>query len=91
MWPASVVVPQVLSQHLSQVVLIDDQQSVEEFTTQGADPDAFCGEDGVERAGELARAVPDQELDCGRALALWGSRTRSSALTWSFRRLARIR
>jgi hypothetical protein len=29
----------------------------------GQDPDAFGGEYGVERAGELARAVPDQELD----------------------------
>ena len=29
----------------------------------GQDPDAFCGEHGVERAGELARAIPDQELD----------------------------
>ena len=27
------------------------------------------GEHCIERAGELARAVPDQELDCSRALA----------------------
>jgi hypothetical protein len=32
-------------------------------------PDAFRGEHGVEGAGELARAVPDQELDSGHALA----------------------
>ena len=29
----------------------------------GENPDAFRGEYGVERSGELARAVPDQELD----------------------------
>jgi len=29
----------------------------------GQNPDALRGEHGVERAGELARAVPDQELD----------------------------
>jgi hypothetical protein len=29
----------------------------------GQDPDALCGEHGIERAGELACAVPDQELD----------------------------
>ncbi len=33
----------------------------------GQDPDALGGEHGVERAGELACAVPDQELDGGRA------------------------
>jgi hypothetical protein len=26
-------------------------------------PDAFCGEHGVEGAGELVRPIPDQELD----------------------------
>jgi hypothetical protein len=79
--PSSVVVLKVLGQHLSQVVLIDDQQPVEEFPAHGADhpfadrvrpgglrragqdPDALCGEHGIERAGELARAVPDQELE----------------------------
>jgi hypothetical protein len=35
----------------------------------GQDPDALGGEHGVEGTGELARAVPDQELDRGRALA----------------------
>ena len=35
----------------------------------GQDPDALRGEHGIERAGELARPVPDQELDRGRALA----------------------
>jgi len=30
-------VPQVLGQHLAQVVLIDDQQPVEELPAQGAD------------------------------------------------------
>jgi hypothetical protein len=29
----------------------------------GENPDAFCGEHGIEGAGELAGAVPDQELD----------------------------
>ena len=29
----------------------------------GDNPDAVCGEHSVEGAGELARAVPDQELD----------------------------
>jgi hypothetical protein len=33
--PGGVVVPRVLGQHLSQVVLTDDQQSVEEFPAQG--------------------------------------------------------
>jgi hypothetical protein len=79
--PGGVVVQQVLSQHLAQVMLIDDEHLVEEFPAQGADdpladcvrsgrlrrtgqdPDAPGGEHGVERAGELARAVPDQELD----------------------------
>ena len=31
-----VVMPQILGQHPSQMVLIDDQQSVEEFPAQGA-------------------------------------------------------
>ena len=35
--PASVVMLQILGQHLAQVVLIDDQQPVEEFPAQGAD------------------------------------------------------
>jgi hypothetical protein len=29
----------------------------------GQNPDALGGEHGIERAGELARAVPDQELN----------------------------
>jgi len=33
----SIAVPQVLGQHPSQMVLIDDQQPVEEFPAQGAD------------------------------------------------------
>ena len=79
--PGSVVVPQVLGQHLAQMVLIDDQQPVEELASQGAydsladgvrfgrlrragqNPDAFRLEHGVERIGELACAIPDQELD----------------------------
>jgi ferredoxin len=79
--PGGVVVPQVLGQHLSQVLLIDDQRPVEELPAQGADhrfadrvrlrclrwagqdPGALGGEHGIERAGELASAVPDQELD----------------------------
>ena len=85
--PGGVVMPQVLGQHLAQVVLIDDQQPVEELPAQGAvhpfadrvhpwslrragqDPDALRGEHGVERAGELARPVPDQELDRSCSLA----------------------
>ena len=35
--PGSVVVPQVLGQHLAQVLLVDDQQPVEELPAQGAD------------------------------------------------------
>ena len=35
----------------------------------GQDPDTFPGEHGIEGAGELARAVPDQELDRGRPVA----------------------
>jgi hypothetical protein len=35
--PSSVVVLKILGQHLSQVVLVDDQQPVEEFPAQGAD------------------------------------------------------
>ena len=79
--PAGVVVAQVFGQYLAQVVVVDDQQPVEEFSAQGAcdsfadgvrfgrlrgageNPDAFRGEHCVERIGELARAVPDQELD----------------------------
>ena len=37
MRPRRVVVPQVLGQHPSQVVLIDDQQPVAEFPAQAAD------------------------------------------------------
>ncbi len=33
--PGGVVVPHVLGQHLAQMALIDDQQSVEEFPAQG--------------------------------------------------------
>jgi hypothetical protein len=43
--------PQVPGQHLSQVVLIDDQQPVEEFPAKGAD-DPFA--DRV-RSGRLRR------------------------------------
>ena len=32
------------------------------------DPDALCGEDGVEGSGELGVSVPDEELDCVRLL-----------------------
>jgi hypothetical protein len=35
----------------------------------GEDPDAIGPERGAEGIGELARPVPDQELDGGRALA----------------------
>src|SRR6266705_405486 len=35
--PGGVVVPQVLGQHLAQVVLIDDQHPVQELAAQGAD------------------------------------------------------
>ena len=35
----------------------------------GQDPDALRGEHGIEGAGELARAVPDQELHRGYSLA----------------------
>ena len=35
----------------------------------GQDPDALGGEYAVERPGELACAVSDQELEWGRALA----------------------
>jgi len=35
----------------------------------GHDPGTHRGEHGIERAGELARTVPDHELDRGRALA----------------------
>src|ERR1019366_1355085 len=79
--PGAVVMPQVLGQHLAQVVLIDDQEPVEELPAQGTDdrfadgvrsrrlrragenPDAVRSEYGVEGAGELACAIPDQELD----------------------------
>jgi hypothetical protein len=71
----------VFGQHSSQVLFIDDQQPVQEFTAQGTDnrladrfrfgrlrragqdPGSFCGEHGVEGAGELACAVPDQALN----------------------------
>src|SRR5208283_6218593 len=84
-WPGGVVVLKVFGQHLSQVVLVDDQRPVEEFPAQGAehlfayrvrsgrlrragqDPDALCGEHGVERAGEplpltSERFVPLREI-----------------------------
>jgi hypothetical protein len=35
----------------------------------GKNPDALGGEHGVEGPGELASAIPDQELDRSRALA----------------------
>jgi hypothetical protein len=75
--PGGVVVPQVLGQHMPQVVLIDDQHPAGELPAQGADdpfadrvrswslrraghdPDAPCGEHGIEGAGELARTVPE--------------------------------
>ena len=48
--PSVVVVQQVFGQHLSQVVLVDDQQLVEELPAQGADdPFADCV-----RSGRLA-------------------------------------
>src|ERR1039457_5313991 len=79
--PGGVVMPQVLGQHLPQMMLIDDQQPVQELPAQGTydpladrvrsgrlrrageNPDPFRLEHGVEGAGELACAVPEQELD----------------------------
>ena len=57
----------------------------------GQNPDAFRREHRVEGAGELARTIPDQELDRSRALALWGSRSRLPTLTWASMQSARIR
>jgi hypothetical protein len=48
--PGCVVVHHVLGQHLSQVVLIEDQQLVEELPAEGAD-DSFA--DGVGRHRQL--------------------------------------
>ena len=46
--PGGVVVQQVLGQHLSQVVLIEDQQPVEELAAEGAD-DSFADGVGLRR------------------------------------------
>src|ERR1039457_3067983 len=57
--PGAVVMPQVLGQHLAQVVLIDDQQPVQELLAQGTDhplADGICS--GRPRwAGENPDAV----------------------------------
>ena len=53
--PGCVVVAQVLGQHPSQVVLIDDQQPVEEFPAQGAD-DPFADR-ALGACGGLARIL----------------------------------
>jgi hypothetical protein len=37
MWPGCVAVLKVFGQYLAQMVLVDDQQSAEEFAAQGAD------------------------------------------------------
>ena len=61
-WPGAVVVPQVLGQQLTQVMLIDDQQPVEELTAQGAD-DPF-----TDRVGPRRQLHPFQMIDtvgCG--------------------------
>ena len=63
MRPGRVVVQQVLGQHPSQVVVIDDQQPVEEFPAQGAG-DPFA--DRI-RSGRLRRAGrrPLMRSSCG--------------------------
>jgi hypothetical protein len=73
--------PQVFGQHLAQVVLIDNQQPQGAYhpfadsvcpgrlRRAGENPDARCREHGIEGISELARAIPDQELDAFRARA----------------------
>jgi hypothetical protein len=66
--PGSVIVPQVFGQRPSQVVLIDDQHPVQEFSAQGAD-DSLA--DGVRsgRPGGLARIVMPSAVNA--ALKSW--------------------
>ncbi len=57
--PGGVVMPQVLGQHPVQMVLIDDQEPVEELTTEGAD-DPFA-----DRVGRRRRLHPIQMIGTG--------------------------
>ena len=57
--PGGVVVPQVLGQHLVQVVLVDDRQPVEELPAQGAD------ESFADRVGRRRRLHPIQMIGTG--------------------------
>jgi len=54
--PGGVVVLQVLGQHLAEMALIDDQQTVEKLTAQGAD-DPFA-----DRVGRHRRLHPIQMI-----------------------------
>ena len=54
--PGGVVVAQVVGQHPAQMVLIDDQEPVEELTTEGAD-DPFADRVGRRRRLHLIQMI----------------------------------
>jgi hypothetical protein len=79
--PGSVVMLQVLGQHLPQVMLIDDQQVVEEFTAQRADAPLA---DGFARGacGGLARIrMPSAWKTASNESVNWPARSRIRNLT----------
>ena len=84
---STVVVPNVDSEHHTQVPLVEDQHSVSEFgsdsahesfgetvrlRTPGRNPDhldADIGQDSIERRGELAGPIADEESEFRDAIA----------------------
>jgi hypothetical protein len=89
--PGGVVMPQVLGQHPAQMVLINDQEPVEELTTQGAD-DPFV--DRV-RPGRLRRAGQDPDSfavnTASKEPVKWPARSLIRNLTEAARRPRSIR
>jgi hypothetical protein len=86
--PGGVVMPQVLGQHPAQMVLIDDQEPVEELTTEGAD-DPFA--DRV-RSGRLRRTlIPPAVNTASKEPVNWPARSLIRNLTEAARRPRSIR
>jgi hypothetical protein len=81
-----VKVRHVLGEHCREMLAVDDQDTVQQFTADSANPSfrdrvrprcphrsaqnthTLAGEHGIENAGELAVAIPDQHRELSRAV-----------------------
>jgi hypothetical protein len=79
--PCRVVVAQVLGQHLSQMILIDDQRPVEELSPQGAD-DPFADAFALGACGGLRRIlIPSAVNTASKEPVNWPARSLIRNLT----------